>query len=94
MHNRSLSPASLSDRRETPYPLTAYQWDASGEIRAAGVARNGLDDGLGANGIRYIPVVVTDACGFGHRDAAARSIASLEFAGAALLRSKGALLVL
>jgi biuret amidohydrolase len=32
-----------------------------------------------------IPVVVTDACGFGHRDAAARSVASLEFAGDALL---------
>jgi biuret amidohydrolase len=33
----------------------------------------------------YIPVVVTDACGFGHRDAAARSFATLEFAGDALL---------
>jgi biuret amidohydrolase len=33
----------------------------------------------------YIPVVVKDACGFGHCDAAARSIASLEFAGDALL---------
>ena len=29
----------------------------------------------------YIPVVVKDACGFGHRDAAERSIASLEFVG-------------
>jgi nicotinamidase-related amidase len=33
----------------------------------------------------YIPVVVKDACGFGHRDAAERSIASLEFAGDAWL---------
>jgi len=33
----------------------------------------------------YIPVVVKDACGFGHCDAATRSIASLEFAGDALL---------
>jgi biuret amidohydrolase len=33
----------------------------------------------------YIPVVVTDACGFGHRDAAARSVSSLEFTGDALL---------
>jgi hypothetical protein len=33
----------------------------------------------------YIPTVVKDACGFGHRDAAERSIASLEFAGDALL---------
>src|SRR5438445_687223 len=38
----------------------------------------------GAN-LGYIPMVVKDACGFGHRDAAARSIASLEFAGDALL---------
>lgn len=35
----------------------------------------------------YIPVVIKDACGFGHRDAAERSIASLEFAGDALLTS-------
>jgi biuret amidohydrolase len=33
----------------------------------------------------HIPVVVKDACGFGHREAAERSIASLEFAGDALL---------
>src|ERR1700675_1464692 len=32
----------------------------------------------------YIPVVVKDACGYGHRDAAERSFASLEFAGDAL----------
>jgi len=32
-------------------------------------------------------VVVKDACGFGHRDAADRSIASLEFAGDALFTS-------
>jgi hypothetical protein len=30
-------------------------------------------------------VVVKDACGFGHRDAAERSIASLEFAGDVLI---------
>jgi nicotinamidase-related amidase len=28
----------------------------------------------------YIPVIVKDACAFGHRDAADRSVASLEFA--------------
>jgi nicotinamidase-related amidase len=33
----------------------------------------------GAN-LGYIPVIVKDACGFGHRDAADTSIASLEFA--------------
>jgi nicotinamidase-related amidase len=33
----------------------------------------------------YIPVVVTDACGAGHEDAAQRSIASLTFAGDAML---------
>jgi biuret amidohydrolase len=48
------------------------------EIGIEPTVRHGADLG-------YIPVVVEDACGFGHRDAAARSIASLEFAGDALL---------
>jgi nicotinamidase-related amidase len=48
------------------------------EIGIEPTARHGADLG-------YIPVVVKDACGFGHRDAAARSIATLEFAGDALL---------
>src|SRR5438309_9981171 len=48
------------------------------EIGIELTVRHGADLG-------YIPVVVKDACGFGHRDAAARSIASLEFAGDALL---------
>jgi nicotinamidase-related amidase len=48
------------------------------EIAIEPTVRHGVDLG-------YIPVVVTDACGFGHRDAAARSVASLEFAGDALL---------
>jgi biuret amidohydrolase len=48
------------------------------EIGIEPTARNGADLG-------YIPVVVKDACGFGHRDAAARSIASLEFSGDSLL---------
>ena len=48
------------------------------EIGIEPTVRHGADLG-------YIPVVVTDACGFGHRDAAARSVASLEFAGDALL---------
>jgi biuret amidohydrolase len=48
------------------------------EIGIEPTVRHGVDLG-------YIPVVVTDACGFGHRDAAARSVASLEFAGDALL---------
>jgi len=33
----------------------------------------------------YIPVVVTDACGAGHEEAAQRSIASLEFTGDAIM---------
>src|SRR6202051_4026745 len=33
----------------------------------------------------YVPVIIKDACGFGHCDAATRSVASLEFAGDALL---------
>jgi biuret amidohydrolase len=36
-------------------------------------------------------VVVKDACGFGHRDAAARSVSSLEFAGDALFTSVDAI---
>ena len=48
------------------------------EIGIEPTARHGADLG-------YIPVVVKDACGFGHRDAAERSVASLEFAGDALL---------
>jgi nicotinamidase-related amidase len=48
------------------------------EIGIEPTARHGADLG-------YIPVVVKDACGFGHRDAAARSISSLEFSGDSLL---------
>jgi nicotinamidase-related amidase len=48
------------------------------EIGIEPTVRQGSDLG-------YIPVVVNDACGFGHGDAAERSIASLEFAGDALL---------
>jgi len=48
------------------------------EIGIEPTVRHGADLG-------YIPVVVQDACGCGHADAAARSIASLEFAGDALL---------
>lgn len=33
----------------------------------------------------YVPVVVADACGAGHEDAAQRSIASLQFAGDAFI---------
>jgi nicotinamidase-related amidase len=50
------------------------------EIGIEPTARHGADLG-------YIPLVVPDACGFGHRAAAERSIASLEFAGDALLTS-------
>ena len=48
------------------------------EIGIEPTARHGADLG-------YIPVVIKDACGFGHRDAAERSVASLEFAGDAFL---------
>ncbi|MFZ1142134.1 MAG: cysteine hydrolase [Candidatus Sulfotelmatobacter sp.] len=48
------------------------------EIGIEPTVRHGADLG-------YIPVVVKDACGFGHCDEADRSIASLEFAGDALL---------
>jgi biuret amidohydrolase len=48
------------------------------EIGIEPTARHGADLG-------YIPVIIKDACGFGHADAAHRSIASLEFAGDSLL---------
>jgi nicotinamidase-related amidase len=48
------------------------------EIGIEPTARHGADLG-------YIAVVIKDACGYGHREAADRSIASLEFAGDALL---------
>jgi nicotinamidase-related amidase len=54
------------------------------EIGIEPTVRHGADLG-------YIPVVVKDACGYGHRDAAERSIASLAFAGDALLTSVDAL---
>ncbi len=47
------------------------------EIGIEPTARHGADLG-------YIPVIVTDACGCGHEDAAARSIESLRFAGDAI----------
>ncbi len=54
------------------------------EIGIEPTARHGSDLG-------YIPVVVKDACGFGHRDAAERSSASLEFAGDAVLTNAEAI---
>src|SRR5580704_2789179 len=48
------------------------------EIGVEPTVRHGADLG-------YIPVVAKDVCGFGHRDAAERSIASLEFAGDVLI---------
>jgi biuret amidohydrolase len=48
------------------------------EIGIEPTARQGADLG-------YVPVVIKDACGFGHSEAATRAIASLEFAGDALL---------
>jgi len=47
------------------------------EIGIEPTVRQGADLG-------FVPVVVTDACGFGHEDAAARSVASLRFAGDSL----------
>jgi nicotinamidase-related amidase len=44
------------------------------EIGIEPTARHGADLG-------YIPLIIKDACGFGHAEAAERSIASLEFAG-------------
>ena len=48
------------------------------EIGIEPTARHGADLG-------YIPVIIKDACGYGHREAAERSAASLEVAGDSLL---------
>jgi biuret amidohydrolase len=48
------------------------------EIGIEPTARHAADLGI-------IPVIVTDACGSGHADAAARSIEALKFAGDAIL---------
>jgi nicotinamidase-related amidase len=48
------------------------------EIGIEPTAKHGADLG-------YIPVVITDACGYGHKEAAERSIAGLAFAGDSLL---------
>jgi len=48
------------------------------EIGIEPTVRQGSDLG-------YIPVLSKTPCGFGHRDAAERSIAGLEFSGDALL---------
>jgi nicotinamidase-related amidase len=48
------------------------------EIGIEPTVRHGADLG-------YIPVIVTDACGSGHDEAAARSLASLKFSGDAFL---------
>ena len=50
------------------------------EIGIEPTVRHGADLG-------YIPVIIKDACGFGHREAAERSFASLAFAGDSLLVS-------
>jgi len=47
------------------------------EIGIEPTVRHGADLG-------YIPIIVTDACGSGHDDAAARSLAGLAFSGDAL----------
>jgi len=54
------------------------------EIGIEPTVRHGVDLG-------YIPVVVKDACGFGHSDAAQRSVSSLEFAGDGIFTSVDAI---
>ena len=54
------------------------------EIGIEPTARHAADLGL-------VPIVVEDACGFGHREAAERSLASLRFAGDAMFTDVEAL---
>jgi biuret amidohydrolase len=57
------------------------------EIGIEPTVRHGADLG-------YIPIVVTDACGTGHADAAERSVASLSFTGDAVLTNVEAILAI
>jgi nicotinamidase-related amidase len=57
------------------------------EVGIEPTVRHGADLG-------YIPVVVTDACGAGHQDAAERSLASLRFTGDALFTTSSELCAL
>ena len=55
-------------------------------VRALAIAGIALEIGIEptarhAADLGIIPVVVRDACGFGHEEAARRSISALEFAG-------------
>ena len=54
------------------------------EIGIEPTVRHGVDLG-------YLPIVVRDACGAGHREAAVRALATLEFLGDALFTSVEAL---
>jgi nicotinamidase-related amidase len=53
------------------------------EIGIEPTARHAADLGI-------IPIVVADACGAGHADAAARSIEALKFAGDAIITDSDA----
>jgi nicotinamidase-related amidase len=57
------------------------------EIGIEPTVRHGADLG-------YIPVVVTDACGAGHEEAAKRAIDGLAFSGDAILTDTAALTTL
>lgn len=52
------------------------------EIGIEPTVRHGADLG-------YIPIVIEDACGFGHREAAERSVANLKFTGDTLVTDVG-----
>jgi nicotinamidase-related amidase len=55
------------------------------EVGIEPTVRHGMDLG-------YIPIIVTDACGYGNQAAAERSLASLAFAGSSLQSDSGAVI--
>lgn len=69
----------------TPLDL-ALRDCAIGAFAIAGVALEvGIEPTVRhATDLGYLPIVVTDACGMGNREAGARSLASLAFAGGSL----------
>jgi nicotinamidase-related amidase len=61
-------------------------------IRAVGLAGLAMEVGIEptarhAADLGFIPVIIADACGAGHEEAARRSLAALEFSGDAIITS-------
>jgi nicotinamidase-related amidase len=74
-------------------PLNAVLRDCGvTAVAFAGIALEvGIEPSLRhAADLGFVPIVIADACGFGHQDAAARSLESLRFAGDTVVTDEAA----